>query len=205
MSVLGTVVGQLLGGWLVTVNAFGMGWRSIFLINMPVGLVALAVAFVLLPRSGAVGRDLRKRLDVAGHELGHARHALPVCILTYCWRKGGTIMVAGATAFGMVLVALGMVLTPGPNIDLPRFPQHQPRRAGTISLAGTAVGFLIYMTMANVGLAAVFVTVPWLFTALKAAGAAYLIYLLKPGAVSFCSRRESYLAIRGRNSSVWGS
>jgi threonine/homoserine/homoserine lactone efflux protein len=56
------------------------------------------------------------------------------------------------------------------------------------------VGFLIYMTMANVGLAAVFVIVPWLYTALKAAGASYLIYLawktLKPGGLSLLESRE---------------
>jgi threonine/homoserine/homoserine lactone efflux protein len=52
-------------------------------------------------------------------------------------------------------------------------------------LGGTAAGFLIYMTMANLGLAMVFVLVPWLFMAFKAAGATYLAYLawqaLKPG------------------------
>ncbi len=32
------VVGPLLGGWLVTHDAFGVGWRSIFLINVPIGL-----------------------------------------------------------------------------------------------------------------------------------------------------------------------
>jgi threonine/homoserine/homoserine lactone efflux protein len=61
----------------------------------------------------------------------------------------------------------------------------QGRGAGLISLGGTAAGFLIYMTMANLGLAVVFVLVPWLFMAFKAVGAAYLGYLawqaLKPG------------------------
>lgn len=49
--------------------------------------------------------------------------------------------------------------------------------AGMISLGGTAVGFLVYMTMANVGLAVVFVTVPWLYMGLKACGVVYLAYL----------------------------
>jgi EmrB/QacA subfamily drug resistance transporter len=79
MSVLGTVVGQLLGGWLVTVDAFGLGWRSIFLINVPVGLIALAVAFVCLPRAVS-GR--RERLDVAGAVLSGGAIFLLVFALT---------------------------------------------------------------------------------------------------------------------------
>ena len=79
MSVLGTVVGQLLGGWLVTVDAFGMGWRSIFLINVPIGLIALVVAFVCLPRAVSA---LRERLDVAGAVLSGGAIFLFVFALT---------------------------------------------------------------------------------------------------------------------------
>ncbi|GAA2147245.1 LysE family translocator [Kitasatospora kazusensis] len=39
------------------------------------------------------------------------------------------------------------------------------------------MGFLVYMTLANVGLAVVFVAVPWLYIGFKAAGAAYLAVL----------------------------
>jgi threonine/homoserine/homoserine lactone efflux protein len=89
----------------------------------------------------------------------------------------------------MATVALSMVLTPGPNMMyLVSRSVSQGRRAGLTSLAGTGVGFIIYMIMANVGLAAVFIVVPWLYIGLKAVGAAYLFYLawrtLKPGGVS---------------------
>lgn len=98
-------------------------------------------------------------------------------------------MVSLAAVLGMALVALGMVLTPGPNmVYLVSRSISQGRRAGLISLAGTVVGFLTYMTAANLGLAAVFVLVPWLYVALKAVGAAYLLYLawktLRPGGTS---------------------
>jgi threonine/homoserine/homoserine lactone efflux protein len=53
----------------------------------------------------------------------------------------------------------------------------QGRVTGMISLTGTAAGFAIYMTVANPGLAMVFVYVPWLYDSFKAAGAAYLGYL----------------------------
>jgi EmrB/QacA subfamily drug resistance transporter len=43
VSGLSAVIGPVLGGWLVSSDAFGIGWRSIFLINVPIG-VGLAVA-----------------------------------------------------------------------------------------------------------------------------------------------------------------
>lgn len=100
-----------------------------------------------------------------------------------------------AALVGMAVVALGMVLTPGPNMMyLVSRSISQGRNAGWISLSGTGVGFLIYMVMANVGLAAIFVIVPWLYVLLKVVGAGYLFYLawktIKPGGTSlFESRR----------------
>ncbi|MEA5359947.1 MFS transporter [Amycolatopsis sp., V23-08] len=41
---LSTVVGQLAGGALVAANLFGTGWRPIFLVNVPIGLVVLVLA-----------------------------------------------------------------------------------------------------------------------------------------------------------------
>jgi threonine/homoserine/homoserine lactone efflux protein len=104
-------------------------------------------------------------------------------------------MVTGAAVLGMALVALGMVLIPGPNmIYLVSRSVSQGPRAGLVSLGGTFVGFLVYMTMANFGLAAVFLYVPALYVGVKLAGAAYLLYLawktLKPGGASLFEPRE---------------
>jgi len=95
----------------------------------------------------------------------------------------------------MVLTALVMVLTPGPNmIYLVSRSISQGRGAGLISLAGTGVGFVIYMLMANLGLAVVFVAVPWLFIGFKAAGVLYLAFLawqaLRPGGRGVFDVRE---------------
>jgi threonine/homoserine/homoserine lactone efflux protein len=64
----------------------------------------------------------------------------------------------------------------------------QGRRAGLVSLAGVAAGFLVYLTATNLGLSALFVAVPSLYLAVKLAGAAYLGWLafqaLRPGGVS---------------------
>ncbi|MEU6019605.1 LysE family translocator [Streptomyces sp. NPDC047515] len=90
---------------------------------------------------------------------------------------------------GVTVVALGMVLTPGPNmIYLVSRSITQGKRAGMISLGGVALGFMVYLVATNVGLSVVFLAVPELYVAVKLAGAAYLAYLawnaLKPGGIS---------------------
>ncbi|WP_331763247.1 LysE family translocator (plasmid) [Streptomyces sp. NBC_01590] len=98
-------------------------------------------------------------------------------------------MVELSGVLGVVVVALGMVLTPGPNmVYLVSRSIAQGRRAGIISLGGVALGFMVYLLAANLGLSVVFIAVPELYFAVKLAGAAYLAYLawnaLKPGGVS---------------------
>ena len=43
---LGPIAGPILGGWLIQVAS----WHWIFLINVPIGIVALIYAFIVLPR-----------------------------------------------------------------------------------------------------------------------------------------------------------
>lgn len=98
-------------------------------------------------------------------------------------------MVELSGILGVTVVALGMVLTPGPNmIYLVSRSITQGKRAGMISLGGVALGFMVYLVATNVGLSVVFLAVPELYVAVKLAGAAYLAYLawnaLKPGGIS---------------------
>lgn len=60
---LAAVTGQLLGGVLVSANLDGTGWRAIFLVNVPVGLLGLALAVRYVPETRAVRR---RRIDVLG-------------------------------------------------------------------------------------------------------------------------------------------
>src|SRR5215211_655642 len=60
---LAAVGGQVIGGALVDTDVAGLGWRSCFLINVPLGLAALALAPRLVPDSWA---ERRARLDIAG-------------------------------------------------------------------------------------------------------------------------------------------
>jgi EmrB/QacA subfamily drug resistance transporter len=59
----GAVFGQLIGGVLIKLDVAGLGWRSIFLINVPIGVAAVALAPRLVPESRAAGGA---RLDLVG-------------------------------------------------------------------------------------------------------------------------------------------
>lgn len=60
---LTAVIGPLLGGALVSANLLGLGWRVIFLINLPIGLLTLAGALRFLP---GVPGDPSLRFDPVG-------------------------------------------------------------------------------------------------------------------------------------------
>ena len=91
-----------------------------------------------------------------------------------------------SSLLAFALVALGMVLTPGPNmIYLVSRSISQGPAAGFISLAGVAVGFLVYMLCAAFGITALVLAVPYAYDVLRFGGAAYLLYLawqaVRPG------------------------
>jgi MFS family permease len=62
---LGAVSGQLIGGLLIHFDVLGLGWRSCYLVNLPIG----AAALVLAPRVIAESRGPRRRLDAGGAAL----------------------------------------------------------------------------------------------------------------------------------------
>ncbi|MER5478855.1 MFS transporter [Streptomyces sp. NPDC002734] len=59
---LANISGPLVGGWLVDADFFGTGWRMIFLINLPLGLVCLIAGARLLPTAARTV----SRLDLVG-------------------------------------------------------------------------------------------------------------------------------------------
>ena len=63
---LAAACGQLIGGGLIQADIAGLGWRTCFLINVPVGIAALALA----PRYVSESRsERRSRLDAVGTAL----------------------------------------------------------------------------------------------------------------------------------------
>lgn len=87
------------------------------------------------------------------------------------------------------LVALALVLTPGPNmIYCISRTLCQGRGAGMVSLGGVALGFVVHLLGASFGLSALLLAAPLAFTAIKVAGALYLLWLawqaVRPGGLS---------------------
>jgi len=98
-------------------------------------------------------------------------------------------MPSSSTLAAFALIALGLVLTPGPNmIYMISRTITQGRIAGLISLGGVALGFVFYMLCAAFGITALLFAVPYAYDALRFAGAAYLLWLawqaLRPGGQS---------------------
>ncbi len=75
---LAAVGGQLIGGVLVHADVAGLGWRSCFLINVPVGLAALALTPRLVPESRATRPARLDLLGVALVTLGVLAVTLPL-------------------------------------------------------------------------------------------------------------------------------
>ncbi|WP_350313964.1 LysE family translocator [Dickeya fangzhongdai] len=87
-------------------------------------------------------------------------------------------MVSSSQLLPFAAIALGLVLTPGPNmIYLLSRTVCQGRRAGLVSLSGVALGFLIYMSAAALGITAIMMAVPLAYDVLRIAGACYLLWL----------------------------
>ncbi|WP_326691137.1 MFS transporter [Streptomyces sp. NBC_01795] len=60
---LAAVAGPLLGGVFVAYDVFGLGWRAVFLVNVPIGVAALFAAYVLVPETKS---DFPLRMDLLG-------------------------------------------------------------------------------------------------------------------------------------------
>jgi EmrB/QacA subfamily drug resistance transporter len=96
---LASVGGPILAGWLLDVNVFGSEWRSIFLINVPIGIVAWLLGWRYLPRH--TGEDRSTRLDVTGVTLLTLASALLIIPLVegreLGWPTWSYVMMAGSS------------------------------------------------------------------------------------------------------------
>jgi EmrB/QacA subfamily drug resistance transporter len=108
VSSLGFVAGQVLGGVLVQFTS----WRAVFLVNVPVGLIAVLIAPHLLPES-RLERGSR-RLDAGGAMLVTVAIALAV----YAVSEAGLVGLSSARVLG----ALGLAVLAGAVF---RFVEHR--------------------------------------------------------------------------------
>jgi EmrB/QacA subfamily drug resistance transporter len=145
--VLAPIFGPTLGGLLIE----HVSWQSIFLINVPIGIVTLFAALRLLPKDAPEGAE---RLDV----LGLVLVAAGVVGITYGLAESGS---AGTLASGKVLLPLlaGLVLVaafvwralriPFPLLDVRLYANRAFSAASitTFCLGGALFGAMILMPL----------------------------------------------------------
>ena len=100
---IAAVGGQLIGGVLIDANVAGLGWRAIFWVNVPIGLVALAAAWRLVPESRA---ERAGHLDLPGAALLAAGLVAIVLPLADGRQQGWPAWSWACLALGPVLLAL---------------------------------------------------------------------------------------------------
>jgi len=94
----GAMVGPSLGGVLLTY----FGWRAIFLVNVPVGLLGMVLAFRVLPRQQGV-RGVK--FDALGSVLVGLAIAALLLAINQGQQEGWTPLVKGLAALSVVLIA----------------------------------------------------------------------------------------------------
>jgi EmrB/QacA subfamily drug resistance transporter len=100
---IGFVSGQILGGGLIEANLFGLGWRAIFLVNVPVGVLALLTGAAVVPHAWA---HRRPRLDPLGALGVSASIALALVPLTLGRDEGWPVWTPISLAASLPLLAL---------------------------------------------------------------------------------------------------
>lgn len=103
---LASVAGPLLGGLLVDANLFGLGWRTIFWINVPVSIVALLMGARLLPESRS---DAATRLDIRGALLAASGIVLLLLPIIQTENWGWTWVSYALVAAGLAVLSIFVV------------------------------------------------------------------------------------------------
>jgi MFS family permease len=106
---LANVAGLILGGALIQADLFGLAWRMVFLVNLPVGIVAILLTPLVLAdvRSGE-----RKRLNLAGVRHSPLATAASLAIL------GGAFGIVSPIAGRLASFGVRRIMMAGVLVDL---------------------------------------------------------------------------------------
>ena len=143
---LSAVLGPVIGALLTEADLGGIGWRSIFLVNVPFGLLAIAAALRWVPESVAA---VRPRIDVRGVAWLAAGLLAVLYPLTLGRDLGWPTWVYAAIAAGVVLLgwfARSQVRTERARRE-PLVALSLYRERGFA--AGSALNALLFMAMAS--------------------------------------------------------
>jgi MFS family permease len=134
---LGLAMGPAVGGALIA----WLGWRSVFLINIPVGVVAVATGLLLLPRTRH--RNTEKGSDVRGSLL------LAVTLLAGLWSlsslAGTELRIPETLATAALAVVAGWLFwRTESRATAPLVPPERLRTRGVgVGLVGAMLGYLV--------------------------------------------------------------
>jgi len=153
---LATVGGPILGAVLTDGDVAGLGWRSIFLVNVPVGLLALVAAALVVPESKA---EHANRLDLPGVGLVTLGLLLLVYPLVQGRELGWPLWTYASMAASLVVLA-GFVAYQRRRLDSPLVVlalfRHRSFSGGllvSLLFFGGVLGyFLIFTVYLQVGL-----------------------------------------------------
>ncbi len=101
---LAAIVGPIVGGLLIELDLFGLGWRLVFLINLPIGVGAVMVGWFSLPPRQAE-KDLR--IDPAGAVIFAAGFGGLLYALIQGAEEGFTLLLVGLFSVSVVLILFG--------------------------------------------------------------------------------------------------
>ncbi len=105
---LAAVCGPILGGVLIDAHLFGLDWEPIFLVNVPIGILALVAGWFLIPRLPGHPELKNDYVGIALFGLGIVAVVFPIVEgRSYGWPLWAFGMIAG----GLVLLALFWVWT----------------------------------------------------------------------------------------------
>jgi MFS family permease len=145
---IAAVVGQVLGGVLVSADIAGSGWRPVFLVNVPIGLAGLWLARTRLPETRSA---LPARPDAAGTVLLAAAVVSVLVPLTEGraagWPAWSVALLASAPLFAAAFVLVERRLERAGRTPLlpPSLLAHRSMRVGLALAAPFFAGFGAFM------------------------------------------------------------
>ena len=142
---LGLTAGPSLGGWLAST----VGWRAVFYVNVPVGAIAIVLAWrVIAPDHGAQARE---RFDVVGAVLFTAGLVALLVALNqgHAWGWTSTpVLVLLAVAAGLLAAFVRIERhRPSPMLDLSLFRDRQFSGATVSALLNYACVFAVLFVL----------------------------------------------------------
>ncbi|OOC57267.1 MULTISPECIES: MFS transporter [Nocardiopsis] len=171
---LGVALGQVAGGLIVGADLFGLGWRPAFLVNVPVGLVLLALGPRLLP----AGERVRgQRLDLPGAVVLAVGTGTLLAALVFGREHGWAWLGLGTGAAALAVFVRHERRTAQPLLDLGVLRPRgvRPGLAACFAVMGCYSAFLFTLTLhlqSGLGMSPL------------AAGVAFVPFALGFGAVS---------------------